>query len=139
MTRQEKTQRLVRYRTAAERERRLREELARWRAAGERMGAAADGMPRAKGRASRVEEAAVHIVDLQRELGRETERLACERAAALRAMRTVENDELRYLLELRYIDGLTFEAIAEKTCYSVRQTLRRHALALDELRWEDAG
>ena len=41
-------------------------------------------------------------------------------------------------VELRYIDGMTFEAIAEKTCYSIRQTLRRHALALDAMQWEDA-
>ena len=56
----------------------------------------------------------------------------------LRAVRSVESEGLRYLLELRYIDGMTFEAIAEKTCYSIRQTLRRHALALDAMQWEDA-
>ncbi len=139
MTRQEKTQRLTQYTVSAAREKRLREEIERWRAMGERMSASADGMPRARGIASRVEVSAVNLADLERELLREADRLARDRAETLRAMRTVTSDGLRYLLELRYIDGLTFEAIAEKTCYSVRQTLRRHALALDEMRWEEAG
>lgn len=138
MTRQEKSEKLSQYGMTAAREKRLREELACWRARGERMGAAMSGAPRAKGTASRVETAAVHIADLERELGEEAEHLACERLAVLRAVRSVESEGLRYLLELRYIDGMTFEAIAEKTCYSIRQTLRRHALALDAMQWEDA-
>ena len=48
-----------------------------------------------------------------------------------KSIHTVEDDTLRVLLRYRYINGLTWEAIAVRMHYSWRQIIRLHGIALD--------
>lgn len=42
----------------------------------------------------------------------------------------------RRLLRLRYLDGMNWEEISDTLCYSLRQTHRLHARALDNLHFQ---
>ena len=46
----------------------------------------------------------------------------------------VSDDRLQTLLILRYVDGLTWEAIADEMAYEVRQIYRLHGTALQMMR-----
>lgn len=48
-----------------------------------------------------------------------------------RAIMSVHDDRLQTLLMLRYINGLSWESIAEEMAYSVRQIYNLHGVALN--------
>lgn len=80
-----------------------------------------------------IAEAAASIAD--------TERLLAEsRAESIRTMneitRTIHDvtdDKLQTLLILRYIEGLTWEAVAREMMYEERQIYRLHGIALQQV------
>lgn len=81
----------------------------------------------------RIGETTAKIVDLEREINGEIDRLISIQREVLSAISTVQEQRLRTLLELRYINRLTFEEIAVKMNYSYKQVCRLHGQALAQV------
>lgn len=74
------------------------------------------------------------LVDAEREIRAMIDRLVILKTDIENTIETVEDIKLRQILILRYINGHTFERIAEDMGYSVRQVLRKHKTALKFLK-----
>lgn len=70
------------------------------------------------------------LVVLETEIDSMVDKLVEVKAEILNAINRVEDRRLRDVLRLRYIDNMTFEAIAVETNYSYMQTCRLHGRAL---------
>ena len=73
------------------------------------------------------------IVDLNRELNRQIERYLKLRQKIANSIDTVGDPILRLLLEYRYLNGDTWEKVAERMNYSRMQVGRLHERALSEM------
>lgn len=71
-----------------------------------------------------------NIVDLQSELAVQAKTMKAEQEIVQAVIDAVDEPDLRQLLILRYINGLTWEKIAVDMNYSWRHTLRLHGAAL---------
>ena len=80
---------------------------------------------------SRIENAVEKIDTLRELLVAQLGELAERREQIERAVNSVPDERLRLLLRYRYIDGLTFEAMAERMGLSVRWVLKLHKKALE--------
>lgn len=136
MTCQEKKAYLLQYRSSLLEERRLADELAQWRARAEnstaRYGAEAGG----GGDGRSLEHAAEHILQVVDELERQRTELAQLRLEIGAAIASVSDARLRELLMLRYIDGRTWEQVAETMGYNARWVRRLHGHALAKVALE---
>lgn len=81
----------------------------------------------------RMEDVIVKILDLESEINADIETLVDIKREIIEALQRVPVTEHRILLELRYICGKTWEAIASELMYSVRSVHRLHGDALYEL------
>lgn len=79
-------------------------------------------------------ERAERLVQAYQENAKEIERLERQLAAAESALAGVEDITLRQLLELRYMDGKTWDEVAELLKYDTRWVMRLHRKALSALR-----
>lgn len=92
---------------------------------------AEDGIPGAVSSAGdRLGDVVAKIVDLETEINVAVDRLVDTKREILGTISRINDPTLRNLLELRYINGCTFEQIAERMPYSWRQVIRLHGLAL---------
>lgn len=82
----------------------------------------------------KTEEIIAKIVDLEREIDADIDRLISIRDNIKAVIEAVENDRERLLLQYRYLDGWTFENIAVEMNYSWRQIHRLHSQALINLK-----
>ncbi len=82
----------------------------------------------------KTEEILAKIVDLEREIDADIDRLVAIRDGIKTIIEAVEDDRERLLLQYRYLDGKTFEWIAAKMNYSWRQIHRLHSQALTNLK-----
>lgn len=57
---------------------------------------------------------------------------ANHRDKLIKRIHAIENPDHEFILELRYINGLTWEEIADEMGYSVRHVHRLHEKALEE-------
>ena len=73
------------------------------------------------------------IVDLEKEIDADIDRLVAIRDGIKTIIEAVEDDRERLLLQYRYLDGWTFEKIAVEMNYSWRQIHRLHSRALSNL------
>ena len=112
---------------------RLYDEQARWRAKAEKVTQRISPMPLDGKSGDRVQDAIERIGEVESHINHEIVQQCHARNNITAAIQAVQNDTLRLLLELRYIDGLTFEQIAVKMHYSWRQTIRLHGCALDAI------
>ena len=78
-------------------------------------------------------EAAVSIVDLSREINAEIDMLVDLKREIHGLIRQVEDWDCRLLLEMRYINGKSWDEIAEQWNYSTRGILKIHGRALKEV------
>jgi RinA family phage transcriptional activator len=78
----------------------------------------------------KTEEILAKIVDLEKEIDADVDRLIEVRDSIKSIIEAVEDDRERLLLQYRYLDGRTFEEIAVQMHYSWRQTHRLHSQAL---------
>lgn len=133
MTNQEKKRWLLQYRFAIREERRLGLELEQWRARATGCTAhyGADQVGGGDGR--KVEHAAERIAGVVEELERQQAECARLRLTISKAIASVPDGRLRELLRLRYVDGLTWEQIAEEMNYGRRQVTRLHGDALERV------
>ena len=82
----------------------------------------------------KTEEILAKIVDLEKEIDADVDRLIEVRDSIKSIIEAVEDDRERLLLQYRYLDGRTFEWIAAKMNYSWRQIHRLHSQALTNLK-----
>lgn len=73
----------------------------------------------------------VKIVDLNNEINEYIDRLIDLKAEAVRLIDSLENPDYRLLLNLRYINGYTFERIAVEMNYCYRWITQLHGRALE--------
>lgn len=79
---------------------------------------------------SRVEDYVVKIVDMEKELDEDIDRLISLKADIMHTIKTVKDTECQMLLEDRYLRFLTWEAIADNMGYTVRNVYILHGKAL---------
>lgn len=82
----------------------------------------------------KTEEILAKIVDLEKEIDADIDRLISIRDNIKAVIESVEDDRERLLLQYRYLDGKTFEWIAAEMNYSWRQIHRLHSQALTNLK-----
>lgn len=89
------------------------------------------GMPRGGG----VDwtEAADRVIELERRLQAQISEMCRQKQAAIEAIDRVEEARLRELLELYYLDGYTWEQVAERMDISDRWALSLHGRALKQV------
>ena len=87
-------------------------------------------MPGGGGSVDKVGAIVANIVDLQSELAVQAKTMKAEQEIVQAVIDAVDEPDLRQLLILRYINGLTWEKIAVDMHYSFRHTLRLHGAAL---------
>lgn len=75
-------------------------------------------------------------MELQQRYEAKLVELATEQLEIERAIETLD-PTARMLLRYRYIDGLTWEEVCVRLCYSWRQTHRLHSQALEKLKREE--
>ena len=91
-----------------------------------------DGMPHGSGLGDKVATLAAKLIDMERELIWMRSDAWEKRMEIIRAVGMLENADQSLLLQLRYIDGKTWEEIAVEMHYSFRHVLRLHGYALRE-------
>lgn len=82
---------------------------------------------------SSVEECAVKIIDLEREIDRRIDEYVDLTREIETAIDKVGDDRYRDILRYRYINGWSWERIAQEMHYDRRQITRLHGLALLEI------
>ena len=111
------------------------EEVARLRAKLTRVTEVYSTEPRGGGTIyGKTEEILAKIVDMEREIDADIDRLVAIRDGIKTIIEAVEDDRERLLLQYRYLDGRTFEEIAVQMHYSGRQIHRLHSKALTNLK-----
>jgi len=111
------------------------EEVARLRAKLTRVTEVYSTEPRGGGSIyGKTEEILAKIVDLEKEIDADVDRLISIRDNIKAIIEAVEDDRERLLLQYRYLDGRTFEEIAVQMHYSWRQIHRLHSKALTNLK-----
>ncbi len=108
-------------------------ERSRWMARATRMVPTLSDMPRGGGERRSSEDIILRIAEIENEIDRKIDALLDQRAAVVEAITAVGDRQLREVLELRYLDGATFEEIAEEMVLSVRHVLRLHGAALEKI------
>lgn len=73
------------------------------------------------------------VEELEEKINQAIDELADIRMEIEDVLGQLEDDTLRKLMEYRYIDGLTWEQVAEKMHYSWRHTCRLHGEALAKI------
>ena len=86
------------------------------------------GMPRGGG--ADWTATAVRLIELERRVNEQTRELVRWKLAAIDAIRGVEEPRLAEVLELYYVDGLTWEDVAKRMGLDVRWVYRLHGRAL---------
>ena len=90
------------------------------------------GMPRGGG--ADWTETADRLIELERVVNARTREWVRWKLNAIDAIRSVGEPRLAEVLELYYIDGLTWEQVAQRMGYEVRQIYRLHGVALRKVK-----
>lgn len=91
-----------------------------------------DGMPRSPGSGNPVETMVTKHIMLEERYKAQLDKLVATQLVIEGIIEGLEPTERR-LARFRYIDGLTWEAVCERICYSWMQTHRIHGRMLDKL------
>ena len=70
------------------------------------------------------------IVDAERELDEKIDRMIALRTEIQETISRVQDERMRVLLELRYLNGRTWEDVAEEMNYTTRNIYNLHSAAL---------
>lgn len=134
MTNQEKKETLWQYRAAEREEKRIEQEIIRWRSRAEKMTAGYGPPHGGSGDGRSLEHTVERLAILTSELVDQQNKLISLRRWIGGAINSVGDDRLRELLRLRYIEGMTWEQISVLLHYSYMQVCRLHGKALDQLK-----
>lgn len=127
---EQKIRYLSRYRRLNQRIDRLLEEQSRWREKAMRITPVLSPVPGGGGSGSPIERPMDKVLEIDAEINREIDELQIVRQEICAALNQLEDENLKLLMEYRYIDGLTWEQIAVKMNYSYMQICRLHGKAL---------
>ena len=134
MTIQDKKEALKKYQWICCEVKRLSGEILRLQSIAERATTVLSDMPKGGNRESRpVEKSAIAIDKLRNILRTEQNRLITERLRLMGAINSVEDDRLRSVLNLRYIEDFTFEKIAVELEISYQWACKLHGDALEKI------
>lgn len=130
---EQKIRYLSRYRRLNQRIDRLLEEQSRWRERALKITPTLSQAPGGGESGSPIERPMDKVDELERKITQAIDELADIRMEIEAVLGQLEDDTLRKLMEYRYIDGLTWEQVAEKMHYSWRHTCRLHGEALAKI------
>ncbi len=134
MTNKDKIKYLKRYITLDREIDRKLEEVARLRSKLTRITQVLTAEPRGGGSIyGKTEEILAKIVDMEREIDADIDRLVAIRDGIKTIIEAVEDDRERLLLQYRYLDGKTFEWIAAKMDLSWQWVHKLHSKALAKI------
>ena len=116
---------------------RVEQEIEMWESRAQRI--TVDLSPYVDGgeRCDRIQDATGELVELRALLYEKLTDSTTLRLEIEHSIANMKDERLRLLLELRYIDGLTWEKVAEKLNTEYRWVLRLHKRALNELKIPD--
>lgn len=135
MTNREKKEYLQKYRAAVVEADRLDNEIKKWRSTAERTTTAIRLIPASGGSGSdRLQNAVEQIDNLTRELGEKRAETVRLRREIEDVISTAKDDRLQSLLRFRYIDGMTWEAIAVALQITYQWVCKLHGNALEKIR-----
>ena len=109
------------------------EHLQQLRSQAQRITTAYKAVPGGGGSGSGRVEITAQILQLEAVIKADTKRLQEELLMVRFMINSLEDFQERIILNYRYINGKTFEAIADKTHYDIRQVTRIHGRALAKL------
>ena len=121
---------LSRYRRISKRIDRLLEEQSRWREMALKITPTLSQTPGGGESGSPIERPMDKVLEIDVEINREIDELQIVRQEIRAALNQLEDENLKLLMEYRYIDGLTWEQIAEKMDYSRQWVTSLHGTAL---------
>ena len=127
---EQKIRYLSRYRRMSKRIDRLLEEQSRWREMALKITPVLSQAPGGGESGSPIERPMDKVLEIDEEIKREIDELRTVRQEIRAALNQLEDENLKLLMEYRYIDGLTWEQIAVKMNYSYMQICRLHGKAL---------
>lgn len=130
---EQKIRYLSRYRRLNQRIDRLLEEQGRWREKAMRITPVLTHAPGGKGGGGPIERPIEKVLEIDAEINREIDELQTVRQEIRAALNQLEDKNLELLMEYRYIDGLTWERIAEKMDYSRQWVFSLHGKALQKI------
>lgn len=134
MTNQEKITYLKKYILLEREIDRKENEVEKWRSRLENVTASYSSQPLGGGSIyGKTPDIIARIVDLEQEISEEIDRAIDIRGTIEQAIKAVEDDTLRVLLQHRYIDGKPWERIAADMHYSWQHTHRLHSKALSKI------
>lgn len=129
----EKIKYLSRYIPLSGRINRMLEEQYRWKCLAMKVTQNFSPTPGGGESGSPIERPMDKVDELERKVTQAIDELADIRMEIEAVLGQLEDDTLRELMEYRYIDGLTWEQVAEKMHYSWRHTCRLHGEALAKI------
>ena len=130
---EQKIRYLSRYRRLNQRIDRLLEEQSRWRERALKITPTLSQAPGGGESGSPIERPMDKVLEIDVEINREIDKLQIVRQEIRNTLNQLEDENLKLLMEYRYIDGLTWEQVAEKMHYSWRHTCRLHGEALAKI------
>ena len=135
MTTREKKEILLKYRSTVREIEWLEREIQKWRSHAERMTASYHAAPASGGSSNRrsIEEAVEQIDKLIRRFMDYQSDLIRTRGMIENAIESLRDPVLQEVLQMRYLDGLSFHQIAGKLGYSDRHLVRLHRAALEKM------
>lgn len=132
MTNKEKKAWLKRYAAIDRQIKNKTDELSMWRSRATKITPTYSGLPKGGG-GDRIQTAVDNICRLEDEINAEIDRLIITRAEINEAIAKVEDERLREVLTLRYIQGKSWEQIAVEMHYNYRWVTKLHGKALSEI------
>lgn len=121
---------LSRYRRMSKRIDRLLEEQSRWREMALKITPVLSQTPGGGESGSPIERPMDKVLEIDVEIKREIYELQTVRQEIRSALDQLEDENLKLLMEYRYIDGMTWEQVAVEMHYSYMQICRLHGKAL---------
>ena len=121
---------LSRYRRMSKRIDRLLEEQNRWREMALKITPVLSQTPGGGESGSPIERPMDKVLEIDVEIKREIYELQTVRQEIRSALDQLEDENLKLLMEYRYIDGMTWEQVAVEMHYSYMQICRLHGKAL---------
>ena len=121
---------LSRYRRMSKRIDRLLEEQNRWREMALKITPVLSQTPGGGESGSPIERPMDKVLEIDEEIKREIDELQTVRQEIRSALDQLEDENLKLLMEYRYIDGMTWEQVAVEMHYSYMQICRLHGKAL---------
>lgn len=125
---------LSRYRSICRQLHSKYEELEKTRALETKVTQTLSDMPHGGGGENSIEAGTEKVFEIESQIADEIRQLTFTRSEIENAIRAVPDENYRELLELRYIDGLTWEKIAVKMNYTYKWVCTLHGKALGSVK-----